>query len=152
MQAIVASICIYATAGNSKLLLLLVSGVCNLCWTVQVEVVYQRWHWGATPLLCHLQYPLQVLYCTVLYCTVLYCAVLYNTVRAADRLRGDLLPLDLRHRGGQVHRHLLHQHPQLVHQVHGSAGMEHIQPFIARPNPRGGVGLVYAEWINVDCR
>ena len=48
------------------MLLLLVSGVCNLCWTVQVEVVYQRWHWGATPLLCHLQYPLQVLYCTVL--------------------------------------------------------------------------------------
>ena len=70
-------ICIYATAGNSKLLLLLVSGVSNLCWTVQVEVVYQRWHWGATPLLCHLQYPLQVLYCTVLFCTVLYCTILY---------------------------------------------------------------------------
>ena len=76
MQAIVASICIYATAGSSKKNATPPAD-CNLCPTVQVEVVYQRWHWGATPLLCHLQYPLQVLYCTVLYyCIVPYCTVL----------------------------------------------------------------------------
>merc|ERR1719411_2503321 len=27
-----------------------------------VEVVYQRWHWGNSPLLCHLQSPLQAIF------------------------------------------------------------------------------------------
>ena len=131
MQAIVASICIYATAGSSKKNATPPAD-CNLCPTVQVEVVYQRWHWGATPLLCHLQYPLQVLYCAVLYCTVLCC-----NVPAADRLRGDLLPLYLRHRGGQVYRDLLHHHPQLVHQVHWSAGVGYHTTIHSETKPQG---------------
>jgi len=56
------------TARNVFIGNLAVSDLCLCVVTMPltlVEVVYQRWHWGATPLLCHLQYPLQTVFVVI---------------------------------------------------------------------------------------